>query len=635
MGVKSFDVKETNFGERYLETSNTTRDDTSRVFWSTPLSPDPNPGGYISPAGSKVISASGDSKIPGGALYGDPYLTWEDFIYEPGVLEIKAYDSPASYAAGKEANVVATDKLVTAGTPYTINMKAYKDKKVMAADGESLIYVECDIVDENGNFVPDANNLVEFYVSGAAVIAGVDSGENNSYSLTTKYGNVQYNTQSQYYAYSGKVLAILQSVKGLTGNVQLIAKAKGMQPGIINLRVTEDGTGAAPAQYQLSPVQDAVAQKNFTIPAGALSSLPRDITVKYTDAAVGAYTVTKTVDWDAIDPALFTKAGAFTVEGTVAGIAEKVKANVKVVKANTKADISTNAFSGSTIITTIGLTSMYRWEDIPEGHAIHSGAMATSSAATANPNLMLQNNTSNWQNTYSGTGNGYQLSTRFMDTLPASHVEFYWDGYRIFDKIDLTFVTSNATTTAAGTSVPGKFMVQYWNGVEWKDVANQSVVVPTTGTNRIVTLSFDAVYGDRVRVGMVNSTPWTNTGGMRIQRAIITGWTMEEAASISISDDFNIYVTSKPAAGSGLFNPAFRIVNLQNDQTSVTVLLAAYDQAGKLLQASPFVVAIGANATVNVPSSIAIPDGAAECKFFVWKDGYLPLTAITSAAGLP
>jgi hypothetical protein len=634
MGVKSFDVKETNFGKRYLETSNTTRDDTSRSYWKEPLNPDPNPGGYISPEGAKVIEASGDSKIPGGALYGDPYLTWEDFEYQPGVLEIKAYDSPVSYAADKEANVVATDKVVTAGTPYAVEMNAYKDKMVMAADGESLIYVECDIVDEDGNIVPDGKNLVEFSVSGAAVIAGVDSGENNSYSLTSKWGNVQYNTQSQYYADTGKVLVILQSVKDVTGEIKLIAKSKGLRPSVMNLRATADGTGSAPPQYRLDPVFDAVQRKTFITPAGMVPTLPRNATVSYIDAEAGGFTVTVPVDWDAIAPASVAAPGVFTVEGSVRGIAEKATATVNVVRTSEKGDISTNAFSGAQIIPTIALNAMYRWEDVPEGHPLRGGALATSSFATGNPNAMLQANTTNWQNTYSGTGNSYQLSTRFIETVPYSHVEFYWDKSKTFDKIDLTFVTSSPTATAAGTNVPGAFTVQYWDGVAWQDVTNQAAEVPATGTNRVVTLTFDAVYADRVRVGMENATPWTNTGGIRIQRAVITGWTMRNA-DISAYGAYEIYVTSEPAEGSGLYDPTLKITNLQDTQASVTLVLAAYDASGRLRRLESVTKTVGAHASEDLTASVALDDGVAKCRFFVWQDGLRPLTDFTSLDQLP
>ena len=59
--------------------------------------------------------------------------------------------------------MVATDSVSTSSTPYTIS--AVADKTVLKADGTSLSYVECTVVDENGNMVPDADNLVKFAVS--------------------------------------------------------------------------------------------------------------------------------------------------------------------------------------------------------------------------------------------------------------------------------------------------------------------------------------------------------------------------------------------------------------------------------------------------------------------------------------
>ena len=57
------------------------------------------------------------------------------------------------------------------------------DKTVLKADGTSLSYVECTVVDENGNMVPDADNLVKFAVSGKASIVGVDNGKQESAEL--------------------------------------------------------------------------------------------------------------------------------------------------------------------------------------------------------------------------------------------------------------------------------------------------------------------------------------------------------------------------------------------------------------------------------------------------------------------
>jgi hypothetical protein len=135
---------------------------------------------------------------------------------------------------------------------------------------------------------------------------------------------------------------------------------------------------------------------------------------------------------------------------------------------------------------------------------------------------------------------------------------------------------------------------------------------------------------------MENATPWTNTGGLRIQRAIITGWTLQDVdlSNISVNDNYNIYVTSKPAQGSGLYNPSFSVTNLRNAQDTVTVLLASYAADGRLLQVKSFEQVIGANSEANISTSLTPDTNAAENKFFVWRDG-APLAGITSIDQLP
>lgn len=521
LGKKSYDVKTTNYGKDYLETSNATLDDTSpgtRQLAS-------NPGGYVSPEGTKIKSASGDSKIAEGAPHGDLRLVWEDVPYEPGILEVKAYDNPTS------SEVVATDKQITATVPYTIKMNPYKNRTVMTADGQSLIVVECDIVDENGNMVHKANDLVEFYVSGPGAIVGVDSGENSAFDATMKWGNVQRNSYSQHTAYNGKIMVMVQSLKGQTGDIQLIARAKNMQPGIVNLRATEDGTGEAPKQYEIMPELKAIKQEAFYTPVGVVPTLPKKASLLYSDPVVGDFTVTKPVTWDtAISQSQVAEVGQVKLQGTIEGISENAKATVYVVDAKEKGDISTNSFEGTTLPERRSQPAInaYRWDDLPEDSDVRNGALATSSFATANPNVMLQDDNSNWQNTFSSRMNS-QLNSRYHnESAPYSTVQFYWDKYRTFDKIDLTFVTSDPNGNNQGTKVPSAFKVQYWDGMEWIDVTNPKYNVPSTGINREVEISFDAVYADKVRVGMTNATPWTTDGGIRIQSAVITGYTMDE-----------------------------------------------------------------------------------------------------------
>ncbi|MBR2777140.1 MAG: DUF4982 domain-containing protein, partial [Prevotella sp.] len=490
LGRKSFDIKETINGIQYYETSNHTNDDQSLTLIDKgdPFINTVNPGGYVSPAGTKIISASGDSEIAEGAPFGDTWLSWEDVVFEPGVLEVKCYDTPTS------TEVVATDVLTTATNPYKVDMKAFGDRNVIPADGDSLIYVECDVVDEAGNPVYTADQNIEFYVSGAAAIVGTENGDNNQYDLYNRYYRVQFTSYSQHTAYGGKVLCILQS-NGQEGDIQLIAKGDGLMPTVINFKATADGEGEAPAQTELAPEFVSADEPVFTVPTGVTPTLPTEIGVTYTDATIGTFTVGEAVVWDAVEAS--DSAKTFTVNGTAAG--QPVKATVKVVKAEEKGDISTNTFQGSTLYeyASQGAANGYRFADFAEDSPVRDGALATSSFATGNPNAMLQANNSNWQNTFKGGGSNFVSNPiTEIDTIPYSTVQFYWDGLKVFDSVDLTFVVSNPTDSASGTKIPAAFKAQYWDGNYWVDVENQEVALPedtTSAGNKLVTVSFDAV----------------------------------------------------------------------------------------------------------------------------------------------
>lgn len=104
-----------------------------------------------------------------------------DTVYEPG--EIVAI----SYTNGKE---VSRDSLKTTKAPSKISL--LPEKTVMKADGDDLIYVGIEILDEDGLLVPTANIDLTASVKGAATLAGFGSGnpitdEDYTDNLTTSY----------------------------------------------------------------------------------------------------------------------------------------------------------------------------------------------------------------------------------------------------------------------------------------------------------------------------------------------------------------------------------------------------------------------------------------------------------------
>ncbi|GAA2630469.1 hypothetical protein GCM10010307_22240 [Streptomyces vastus] len=67
--------------------------------------------------------------------------------------------------ARRNGRVVATVVLRTAGEPHAVRPKA--DRKSLAADPRSLVFVTAEIVDARGVAVPDAEYLISFDVTRA------------------------------------------------------------------------------------------------------------------------------------------------------------------------------------------------------------------------------------------------------------------------------------------------------------------------------------------------------------------------------------------------------------------------------------------------------------------------------------
>ncbi|CCQ34004.1 beta-galactosidase protein [Halorhabdus tiamatea SARL4B] len=86
--------------------------------------------------------------------------------YEPGTLRA---------VAETDGEVVATHELETAGEPARVDLDP--DREAITADGQDLVYVDARIVDDDGVVVPRADHEIEFSVSGAGDLAGIDNGD--------------------------------------------------------------------------------------------------------------------------------------------------------------------------------------------------------------------------------------------------------------------------------------------------------------------------------------------------------------------------------------------------------------------------------------------------------------------------
>ncbi|MBQ8600952.1 MAG: DUF4982 domain-containing protein [Bacteroides sp.] len=135
--------------------------------------------------------------------------------YEPGTIKA---------VSRKDGKVVMEKEIHTAGEPAQIRLSA--DRSEIQADGTDLSFITVEIVDKDGNLCPNANNLVNFDVQGAAFIAGVDNGNQTS---------MESFKAPHRKAFYGKCLVVLQN-NGERGNIQLNAVSEGLEKAMLNIQ---------------------------------------------------------------------------------------------------------------------------------------------------------------------------------------------------------------------------------------------------------------------------------------------------------------------------------------------------------------------------------------------------------------
>ncbi len=127
----------------------------------------------------------------------------------------------------KNGKIVATREIKTAGDAYRIELKA--DKQTARANGRDMVFITARIVDKAGNTVPEADNLMEFSITGNGIIAGTDNGyQADTVSLKSKKRK----------AWKGLALAMVQATEK-KGNSTVTASAPGLKLGVINLTFSQ------------------------------------------------------------------------------------------------------------------------------------------------------------------------------------------------------------------------------------------------------------------------------------------------------------------------------------------------------------------------------------------------------------
>ena len=133
-------------------------------------------------------------------------LRWNDVRYEPGTVEVVAYDA--------EGRVAARTRQVTAGQPTRIVLQA--DRTQLKADGDDMAFVTVSLADANGTFCPTAADQLRFEVTGSGTFQAACNGDATS---------LEPFTQPQMKLFSGQLVVVVRS---------------GETAGDITLTVTDD-----------------------------------------------------------------------------------------------------------------------------------------------------------------------------------------------------------------------------------------------------------------------------------------------------------------------------------------------------------------------------------------------------------
>ena len=130
-------------------------------------------------------------------------LTWNDVIYTPGEICVKAY--------GENGEVKETVTVRTAGEAKRIKLELYKP--TVAADGEDVNYITASIVDENGVLCPDRDQRLVFTVEGCGVLLTTDAGDQRE---TEAFNRPDKKTLG------GRLVACVQGINGVPGGVRVV-----------------------------------------------------------------------------------------------------------------------------------------------------------------------------------------------------------------------------------------------------------------------------------------------------------------------------------------------------------------------------------------------------------------------------
>ena len=143
---------------------------------------------------------------------------WPDVVYQPGAISAVAYRKGVRWAETKVETTGPVARLVL--RPET---------ELVAADGESVAYVNVDALDAQGRVVPRTRLKVSVTVSGGGELVGVENGDETDLTGFRNRDHVVFN-----------------------GHLSVVVRAKAGSTGAIDVSVRPHDGGIAPATARVS-----------------------------------------------------------------------------------------------------------------------------------------------------------------------------------------------------------------------------------------------------------------------------------------------------------------------------------------------------------------------------------------------
>ncbi len=134
--------------------------------------------------------------------------------YEPGILKAIALQ-----------NGVAVDSVVLQTAEKPVQIRLLADRSVINASRSDLSYITAEVVDANGNMVPDATIPLQFSIEGAGRIIAT---------ANTNPSDMESFQQPKHKTFRGKCLIIVQP-KGNAGMIKIKATGKGLKSGVVEI----------------------------------------------------------------------------------------------------------------------------------------------------------------------------------------------------------------------------------------------------------------------------------------------------------------------------------------------------------------------------------------------------------------